>query len=59
VNRYIESKKNEPTEKEHKKMKIDKFKNENQELGREEEIHFWKNIGKVGKWKKLIKGFGT
>ena len=47
MNRYIESKKNEPREKENKKLKIDKFKNENQELGKEEEIHFWKNIGKV------------
>lgn len=47
VNRFIESKKNEPLEKENKKLQNDKFKNENKELGKEEEIQFWKNIGKV------------
>ena len=35
-------------DKDQKKIKIDKFKTQNKEFGKEEEKHFWKNIGKVG-----------
>jgi hypothetical protein len=59
VNRFIKSNKSDLLNNEQTKTKIDKFKSKIKEFGKEEEKHFWKNIGKVCSLFRLIKGVRT